>query len=94
MAETTVYEIDDSVVGFLSLIGNEVGAIFVYRRFQGTGIGRALMDHARSVYPILELDVFEANSVGRRFYDIYGFAEVGRHTHEATGQTQIRLRLD
>ncbi|MDH3730169.1 MAG: GNAT family N-acetyltransferase [Acidimicrobiia bacterium] len=93
IAETTVYETDGRVVGFLSLIGNEVGAIFVDPDFQGRGIGRILMDGARGSRPFLELGVFEANSVGRRFYDAYGFEFVGRRTHEATGHAELRLRL-
>ena len=94
IAETLVYETDGRVLGFLALVGNEVGAIFVLPEHQGRGIGRALMDHARSSRPFLELDVFEANTVGRRFYDAYGFEFVDRHVHEATGQPQLRLRLD
>lgn len=86
MAETFVYESDGRVVGFLSLIGNDVGAIFVDPDHQGRGIGRALMDRARDSRPYLELDVFEANAIGRRFYDAYGFAFVNRHIHEASGQ--------
>lgn len=94
MAETTVYETDGRVVGFLSLIGNEVGAIFVDPDRQGGGIGRALMDHARDSRPYLELNVFEANSAGRRFYAAYGFEFVDRHTNVDTGQAELRLRFD
>lgn len=93
MAETSVYESGERVVGFLALIGNEVGAIFVDPDHQGRGIGRALMDAARDSRPFLELDVFEANTTGRRFYDLYGFEYVDRHTHDATGQPELRLRL-
>lgn len=94
MAETTVYETDGRVVGFLSLIGNEVGAIFVDPDRQGRGVGRALMDGARDSRPFLELGVFEANSTGRRFYDAYGFEFVERQVNEATGHPELRLRLE
>jgi putative acetyltransferase len=94
MAETMVYEFGGRVVGFVALIGNEVGAIFVHPECQGRGIGRALMDWARASRPFLELDVFEANVIGRRFYERYGFEEVGRHVDGPLGQTQLRLRLD
>ena len=94
VAETMVYEIDGRVVGFVALIGNEVGAIFVEPDSQGRGIGRALMDAARESRPLLELDVFEANSIGRRFYDAYGFEFVDRHMNEAVGLPELRLRLE
>lgn len=94
MAETMVYEADGRVVGFLALIGNEVGAIFVDPDYQGRGMGRALMDRARESRPFLELNVFEANTVGRSFYDAYGFELVDRHIHQASGQPELRLRVD
>ena len=61
---------------------------------RASGIGRALMDQARASRPFLELDVFEANSIGRRFYEAYGFRQVDRHIHEETEQNVLRLRLD
>ncbi len=93
-AETWVYERDGVVVGFIALIGNEVGAIFVDPKLHGQGIGRALMDKARSLRDVLELDVFKDNLVGRRFYEAYGFRPVTEHVHEETGFVQLRLRLD
>ena len=92
-AETWVFELDGVVVGFIALIGNEVGAIFVDAKFHGRGIGRALMDHARSSRDVLELDVFKDNLVGRKFYERYGFSQVGEHLHEDTGFIQLRLIL-
>lgn len=94
MAETTVFEDEGRVVGFLALIGSEVGAIFVDPDCQGRGVGRALMDSARDRRPFLELNVFEANSIGRRFYDAYGFEFVDRHMHDASGQPELRLRFE
>ena len=92
-AETWVFEQDGAVVGFISLIGNEVGAIFVDSKNQGKGIGRALMNHARSIRDILELDVFSDNRVGRDFYEKFGFSQVDKHLHQETGKMQIRLKL-
>lgn len=93
-ADTWVYVKDGRLVGFISLIGNEVGAIFVDPQDQGKGIGRALMDHARSLHQGLEVEVFKANHLGRRFYNRYGFMHVGEYVHEGTGQPMLRLRLD
>ncbi len=93
VAETVVNELQETVVGFLALIGNEVGAIFVDPRHQGNGVGQALMDHARASREFLELDVFEANPIGRKFYEAYGFQLIGRHVHEETRQPQLRLMI-
>ncbi len=93
VAETTVYEVDGHIVGFLSMIGNEVGGIFVDPDHQRRGIGRALLDRVRQSHPYLELTVFEANADGRRFYNAYGFEVTGRHFNEEIGQPELRLRL-
>ncbi len=93
VAETWVYVKEGRVVGFISLIGHEVGAIFVDPALQGLGIGRALMDHASGLRETLDVDVFEENSVGRRFYERYGFEQVGAHLHAETGHMLLRLRL-
>lgn len=94
IAETRVYEHQGKVVGFISMLGNEVGAIFVHPLHQRHGIGRALMDHVRESRPYLELGVFEENEAGRRFYDRYGFELVGRTMNEEAGHPELRLRLD
>ena len=91
--ETWVYEKDNKVIGFISLMESEVGAIFVDPDFHGMGIGRALMEHAKSVRAFLELDVFEDNKIGRGFYDKCGFIKVSEHLHEETGFMQLRLKL-
>ena len=92
-AETWVFEIDHKVLGFLSLIGNEVGGLFVHPDAQGRGVGTALVDKAADLRDELFLDVFEENMVGRRFYDSYGFGFEYKHVHEKTGQVQMRMRF-
>jgi len=93
VAETWVFERAGAVVGFISLLGDEVGGIFVAPRYHGQGIGRALMDQARGSRDRLELDVFEANRIGRSFYAAYGFRVVAERMDEATGQRVLRLHL-
>ena len=93
MTETWVYLVEERVVGFIALLDQEVGALFVDPAFHGQGIGRALMDHACTLRVHLEVEVFKANAIGRRFYDRYGFAFVKEHMHEETGHPLHRLRL-
>ena len=92
-AETWVYELDGVVVGFIALIENEVGAIFLDPKFHGKGIGRALMDHAKSIRSELELDVYKDNVIGRNFYEKCGFIEEYEYLHKETGFMQLRLKL-
>ena len=92
-AETWVVEYDGVVVGFIALLGNEVGAIFVQPEFQGVGLGRALMDKAHELHGDLEVEVFEANSIGCKFYSDYGFEPLIKKVHEETGNTLIRMKF-
>jgi putative acetyltransferase len=91
-AETWVFVRDAGLAGFISLIGNEVGGLFIDPRVHGQGMGRALVDHAAALRPVLEVEVFAANHIGRRFYDRYGFRQVAQLVHEPTGQAVLRLR--
>ena len=92
-AETWVYEDGGRVVGFIALIGNEVGAIFVHPSHQKTGVGRGLMDKARELRGELEVEVFVANTIGRAFYAKYGFEAFEEKVHCQTGLNVLRLRL-
>ena len=91
---TWVYEDDGQVVGFLSMVGNEVGGLFVHPAKHRHGVGRALMDKAFSLCDFLELDVFEKNNVGRAFYAKYGFVPIDQYREEQTGEMTIRLRYE
>lgn len=92
-AETWVFEAEGTVVGFIALIGNEVGAIFVHPSHQKLGIGQQLMDKVKDLRGELEVEVFAANSIGRAFYAKYGFVLIQEKVHEPTGQGVLRLRL-
>jgi len=90
--ETWVAEYNGVVIGFIALMGNEVGAIFVQPEFHGTGFGRALMDKARELHDDLEVEVFVANAIGRKFYTRYGFKPLGKKIHEETGNEVLRMK--
>lgn len=92
-ADTWVVEISNEVVGFIALIGNEVGALFVQPRYHGKGAGKALMDKARELHRDLEVEVFAKNSIGREFYSKYGFVLIEEKLHENTGHKILRLKF-
>lgn len=98
---TWVFENEGTVTGFISLLENEVMAIFVDPQHQSLGYGKALMDHAVAEANDLEASdleagdvevvVFKENPIGRRFYERYGFKFVTEFIHEPTQQMCHRL---
>ncbi len=93
-AETWVWEEGGAVAGFISLVGSEVGGLFVDPAFQRRGIGRALIEQARALRGALDVDVFELNGQGRAFYAAMGFAFIARSIHDETGFVLVRMRLE
>jgi putative acetyltransferase len=91
--DTWVLDIDGKVEGFIALMGNEVGAIFLQPEHHGKGAGKALMDKAQELHGDLEVEVFKENSIGRKFYSRYGFEELEETFHEPTGQQVLRLKF-
>lgn len=92
-ADTWVVKAENQVVGFIALLGNEVGAIFLQPKYQGMKLGKMMMDKAQKLHGDLELEVFEKNSIGRKFYSQYGFSLIKEETHEPTGEPVLRLRF-
>ena len=91
-ADTWVAEHEGEVVGFIALIGNEVGAIFVSTEFHGKGAGYALMNKAQELHGDLVVEVFKDNKIGRNFYSKYGFEFSSESVHEQTGNYLLRLK--
>jgi putative acetyltransferase len=91
--DTWVIELDEEVKGFIALMGNEVGAIFLQPECHGKGAGKALMDKAQELHGDLEVEVFRENTIGRKFYSRYGFEHLEEKLHEPTGQQVLRLKF-
>lgn len=90
-AKIWVTEVNGSVVGFVALIDDEIGGLFLDPRYHGQGLGRALVDKAVAEKGPLKVEVFKENVIGRRFYNAYGFRDAEELLHEATGQATIRM---
>lgn len=91
VAETWVLEEDDKLVGFIALIGDEIGGLFLDPSRHGKGFGRAMVDHAVGLKGPLQVEVFQKNAIGRRFYERYGFVEVDTYRHEASGEMTHKM---
>jgi ribosomal protein S18 acetylase RimI-like enzyme len=75
---THVVREEGEAVGFLSRDRAEVHALYVAGTARGRGVGKSLLDQAKSAAPLLQLYTFEANRPAQRFYLREGFVEIGR----------------
>ncbi len=91
--ETWVVEADHQVVGFIALIGNEIGGLFLQPLHHGKKLGKLMVDKARELHGNLEVEVFEKNLMGRKFYTKYGFEPLSEHMHAQTNEKVLRLQL-
>ena len=92
-SENYVYESNSRVVGFYSLKENILAAIFVFPEFQGKGIGKQLMSHAKKQRDGLTLSVYKENEAGCQFYYSQGFSIVSEQTDERTGHQEYTMSL-
>ncbi|WP_375056801.1 N-acetyltransferase [Zobellella sp. DQSA1] len=92
-SETYVYEIDSKVVGFYALHESSLAAIFVVPDLQGKGIGKQLLNHAKSQRTTLTLSVYKANQASYQFYLSQGFKVVSEQLDEHTGHLEYTMSL-
>ncbi len=91
-SDTWVYEKDLEIVGFISMIGNEIGGLFVMPSILGKGIGTQLVNFVSENHKNLEVEVFEKNKIGRAFYDKHGFQLVKEFTHQESRENVLKMR--
>ena len=78
----------------MGMTGNEIDALFVDADARGTGVGRVLIEHARSLYPDgLIVDVNEQNTQAVGFYERMGFRVSGSSPVDHEGRPYPLLHL-
>ncbi|MBX2976406.1 MAG: GNAT family N-acetyltransferase [Melioribacteraceae bacterium] len=90
--KTFVYLYDNIVVGFISLIGNEVGGLFVSPLYQRKNIGKLLIEYSEKLVGKLEVEVFDKNIIGKSFYYKNNFLLIKESIHKETSEKVLRLR--
>lgn len=85
-AEITVAEQAGTVVGFIALLGDLVGGLFVDPAAHRSGAGRALVSDALRRKGRLDVEVYAANAGARAFYIACGFVETGRRDTDDHGR--------
>lgn len=93
MADTFIYEDEESIKGFISIINNEfIGALFVDTDSQGGGIGKKLINFAIDKYKNLSLAVYKDNVKSVVFYKRMGFTVVKEQVNQDSGCTEYIMQ--
>ena len=90
-SKTFVYESNAKVVGFYALHEDCLAAIFVIPAYQGQGIGKALLTHAKAQRSKLTLSVYKENEASCQFYLSQDFHVVSEQTDEHTGHLEFTM---
>ena len=93
MAETFVFEDEECIKGFISIINNKfIGALFVDIDFQNSGIGKKLINHVTDRYKNLNLAVYKENKKSVDFYINRGFKITKEQINEDSGHNEYIMQ--
>jgi len=94
ISETYVAEKNGRVVGFISLLENLIGALFVLPPYQRKGIGSALVETVKTVRKELFVEVYKDNVNAQQFYSNCGFSFVKEKIQSETGYTLLEMKIE
>lgn len=83
----------DVLMGFMGMSANKMDALFLAPEFHGRGVGRQLVEHARSLHGELLVDVNEQNHAARGFYESCGFVVESRSELDDDGRPYPILHM-
>lgn len=83
----------EAILGFIGLVENHVGGLFVAPATHRRGVGRLLLDHASERLGELTVEVYEQNRSACSFYLGCGFQTIGRKELDDEGRALPLLRM-
>ena len=88
-----VHENEDTrqIDGFIGLTENHIEGIFVAKAARSKGIGKALLEYAKSHKPRLTLSVYQKNERAIAFYQREQFAVQAKGIDEDTNEAEIQM---
>ncbi len=92
-AELYVHEDENTrqIDGVIGLTENHIEGIFVAKAARSKGIGRALLDYAKSRKPRLDLSVYQKNERALAFYRREQFTVQSEGIDEDTNEAEIQM---
>jgi len=77
--------------GFIGLTENHIEGIFVVKSARSKGIGKALLDYAKSRKPRLDLSVYQKNERALAFYQREQFTVQSEGIDEDTNEAELQI---
>lgn len=90
-AEIYVYVEGQEIVAFLGLMDTYIAGIFVDSNYQSQGIGKELLDFAKSIKDNLSLEVYLENNGAFSFYKREKFVVKEKSIDESTGESEYLM---
>ena len=92
-AELYVHENEATrqIDGFIGLTENHIEGIFVAKAARSKGIGKALLDYAKSRRPRLDLSVYQKNERALAFYQREQFTVQSEGIDEDTNEAELQM---
>lgn len=90
-ASIYVYEENDLIQGFVGLMDGYIAGIFVSKQLQSKGLGKELLDYAKSNNSKLFLNVYKKNKRAVDFYLREGFLVSSEKEDENTGEIELSM---
>ncbi|WP_378956806.1 N-acetyltransferase [Pelosinus sp. sgz500959] len=95
IAKTFVYKENNIIIAFISIIeASFIGALFVKKEYQRQGIGLKLINHCKTLYPILKLAVYVDNINSVKFYKRCNFKVKAEQDNESSGFKEYIMSWD
>lgn len=74
---TWVAEDNSQLIGFMTIEGDVLDELYLTPEAQGHGVGSALLEKAKQIYPNgLKTYTFQVNTTARNFYEKHGFKAI------------------
>lgn len=95
LAESELYlyetDSDHKIQGFIGLVDDYIGGIFVQSEAQSRGIGKQMLDYVKQIKSKLTLSVYEKNNRAIKFYQREDFKIIAEGLEEENNEKEYTM---
>ena len=94
LSQNTVIEDEGEIVGFLSMMGEELAALFIDPSHQQKGYGQQLLRFVQAHQETIALSVYAKNKNALSFYQKHHFLMIEESVDEPTNEIEYRMKWE